>query len=69
MKFLRFFDVIIPLCSIFFKKYVQDVSSREPSRTRALYAEFVGSMETEFNFWLNRFRNVTVSNGLDSMGV
>ena len=41
------------------------MSEMDPSKTRELYAEFIESMDREFQFWTTRFRNISVIIYLD----
>ena len=40
---------------------VQAVLELEPARYRDVLAEFVWSLVTEMDFWINRMENITVS--------
>ncbi len=41
------------------------MSEMDPSKTRELYASFIESMDSEFQFWTTRFRNISVIIYLD----
>jgi len=48
-----------PFYSLMVDQYIQKMSEMDPSKTRELYASFIESMDSEFQFWTTRFRNIS----------